>query len=503
VGRGGAGGAVGASAANANAPAMESADDLDLCSALGDSAAVPLFEHFIVVGVPAVTAEEVLGKLNKQMEAQEAVSSKWLRKLGLSKMISSTDNSPVASAARRSSVGSALTPERPPPAPAPSIGLSPRGDDTSAAPRDSLWGSSLFSGGGGEDREGGEQSSRVGPADPSAAKGAGSGRWGKLFGSKADAEPPAPASTTGAGTGAGAGDEETEKTSFFGRKSTRRLTAPADMALSDMAPQALPEESIFEPNDVTANRTALPTDEEDRNEDTIAADATTATTTTATTTTATADAAITATAAADATSSAVADVTNDTDATADTTDATADTTDATANTTDATADTTDATADVTGESVDVKESIPQSLCGDDDSNTAKPHIASPSPAPASASASSPEPRGFMSRYHTLGYMCIYVDICVYMCIYVCCAVSANAMLCYASCHDASHPLLIVFFVSLFLPCLQIRLPQEIYGHGDRGRGGARPRRARRGGLAARRGDRRGDRRGGGVRPDGL
>lgn len=184
---------------------MGGANDLDYYS---DNSMIPLFEHFIVVGVSMGTAEEVLGKLNKQAAASEAVSSRWLRKLGLTKMISN-DNSPASSTGGRRS--SNITPERP--TPKDNFSHSPHMEETS---RDSMWGSSLFS----SNDECDNVTSRATFSSAPAKSASTFYKFGKMFGSKADNNETV--------------ESETEGSSFFGRK--RRMSAMPAAKLPEHEP---------------------------------------------------------------------------------------------------------------------------------------------------------------------------------------------------------------------------------------------------------------------------
>lgn len=180
---------------------MDGSGDLDYYSALGESQATPLFEHFIVVGVPPETAEAVLEKLKRQSELNEALSSRWLRKLGLTKMVSN-DNSPASTQGRQSTN---ITPER---THSRDNVSSPLVEDSASH---SIWNSptNLFSG-----NDEGDMTSRATFSAPSTKNSPSTfSKFGKLFGSK----------DTGDATNADSND--TGAGSFFGLRS-RRTSAP-------------------------------------------------------------------------------------------------------------------------------------------------------------------------------------------------------------------------------------------------------------------------------------
>lgn len=172
---------------------QENSEELDYYEALGGNSMTPLFEHFIVVGVPAETAVNVLDKMRKEMESTEAVSSRWLRKLGLSKMMSN-ENSPAPAGRSFSN----LTPER-------NVSQEFHSPNIETS-RDSFWGITS------PNVEDEDITTRATFSSPSLRANTSStfSKFGKFFGSKETATD---------------SSSETDRGSFFGKK-TRRQSTP-------------------------------------------------------------------------------------------------------------------------------------------------------------------------------------------------------------------------------------------------------------------------------------
>ena len=213
-------------------PSMESSvidaeGDLEYYSTLSEntSAIAPLFEHFIVVGVPMNTAEDMLDKLNKQSASQEGVSSRWLRKLGLNKIVSG-EQIPGQNSNGQGSNSELTTPKE-------------RSDSAhmEEAPRDSLWGIStnLFSSS--------DDSNSTARSNISGHISQGSktvSKWGKMFSSN----------TKPIGEGTNEKDKSAKKS---GRFSTTAIPTSPDVIVSEEelkrcdstpAPNASSEDSL-------------------------------------------------------------------------------------------------------------------------------------------------------------------------------------------------------------------------------------------------------------------